>query len=104
MDLMAADALLAGRQQVRDLKPLVNRNMAAFQNGPDLGRKLPLALQTSLQARPGRLAADSRNPLDSAAMRADGTARPDDAFQLRNGGVFIVEVRGGQDAHCGLSP
>ena len=52
MYLMGADAFLARGQQVRALEPLVQRNMARFENRVHSGAELKLALKAALGSIP----------------------------------------------------
>src|SRR4051794_18466926 len=47
VQLVRADTLLAGRKQVRGLKPLVDRNVAALKNRAYLAGELLLAVATA---------------------------------------------------------
>ena len=56
MELMGADALLAGRHQERGLEPLMERNMAGLEHGSDLGREILATRLAAAQAGPRSLA------------------------------------------------
>jgi len=72
------------------LKPLVDWDVAAFENGPDLTGELLLAIPTASQADPAAL--HWRNPVNSTTMRANRPIGPHDSLQPGNGGGFVVEM------------
>ena len=102
---MRAETLLAGREKVSSLEPLVERHMAALEYGPDLDGELLAALGTGTEAWAGRLALDGIDALriGVAALRANRAGRPYYRFKAGDGGGFIVEVRLRKDGH-GLNP
>lgn len=96
VDLVAAHSLLAGAEKVRSLEPQMQLDVAALEHGFDGSRELLLALAATPKTDPAAL--NRGNPIDSAAMRADRTFRPNQAFQLGVSGGFVVEELGGE---CG---
>src|SRR5258707_59714 len=96
---MRADAFLTGCHQMRGLKPKMKLDVAGFKNRVHCSAELELALQTALQSRSRGIAANNRDTVHSAAVRAYWTIRPDDAFEPRVSSFFTVEMRFGKDAH-----
>jgi hypothetical protein len=74
VDLMAADAFLAGAEQVHRLKPQVQRDMRRMENRADRDAELALARAAPPQA--GAPAPNLRDPVETAAARAYRTMRP----------------------------
>src|SRR6266849_8580751 len=72
--------------------------MAILENSGNRCAELKLALQATLQSRSCGLAANHCNPIYSAAMRAYGTVRPNDAFKAFIGRCFAMEMGFGKDA------
>jgi hypothetical protein len=66
--------------------------MALFKNGSDLHRELFPAVVALPHADAGRFAAELAAVIYTSAMRAYRTLWPEDAFQLREGCGFIMEV------------
>ena len=99
MKLMAADPFLAAAHQECALEPDMQSNMALFKNRPDLDRKLLTAIVALPQPYAGGFASKAAAVIDPAAMRADRTLRPQDAFQLCESGGFVVEVGLVENAH-----
>ena len=108
--LMAADALLAGHHQVNGLQPLVQRNVAFFKDRANAHSELLAALCALFEAVAldafrvllGCFGANASQRIDLAAVaavRADRTIGPDDAFDMRKGCGFVVHVRLGQNGH-----
>ena len=80
------------------MKPDMQWNVASFKNRSNAhGELFPAGvafLQARTNAAPLILDASKRAGLpDCAAMWADNAIRPDDAFQLRKGGGFVVKLR-----------
>jgi hypothetical protein len=99
VELIAAHPLLAGAEQVRCLKPLVQRHMALFKNGPDLDRELLPAVVALPDAHAAAGTAEPTVATDAATLRADRAIRPQDAFQHREGRGVIVEMGLVENAH-----
>ena len=90
VQLMAADALLAGGQQVGGLEPLMNWNLAILENGADLAGELFFAAPTSPEADPTTF--NWGNPVNTAAMGANRAGRPHNGLQPVNRSLFIMEM------------
>lgn len=88
------DALLAAARQLDGLKPPMQEKIAFLENGADADGELALAAATLLQAHADLLLGVriDRMNLHRAARRAMRRAVPDDAFNEREGGNFIVEI------------
>src|SRR4051794_31816083 len=101
MELMGTDTFLAGRQQVCGLEPLVQRNLAVFENRVDGHSELLAALIAPQKTLTSRLALNAMNAIgsDVPAVRAYGAVPPNDAFKPLVGRFFVVKMRFGQDAH-----
>jgi hypothetical protein len=97
MELIAADALLAGAQQIHGLDPKPHWNMARFEYGPNLYGELFAALVALVQANPSRVSAHLADALGAAAMRADRAVRPHVGFNPGVSGGFVVEGVGFDD-------
>jgi hypothetical protein len=92
--LVAADALLARREQVDGLQPNPQRNMTRLKDGPDRHSKRLAALVALIEADPGALAFHLGNPVETAAMGADRTCRPHACFKIRIGRFFVMKMFG----------
>jgi hypothetical protein len=99
VELEAAEALLAGGQKMRGLKPQMQLDVAGLEKGADRGPELQLALPTALEPRSGSFPADNRDPIHSTTMRAYGAVRPHDGLKLLAGRFLAVEVWFDQDVH-----
>src|SRR5262245_24706073 len=93
VQLVAADALLAGAQQVDRLKPLVQRRVAVLENRSDAHRELLAAVPALLEAVANnafrvllaglRVHALQRiDAIQAAAVRTDRTIGPKNGLQL----------------------
>jgi hypothetical protein len=91
MKLIAADAFLAGAQQIHRLNPKPHRNVAGLENGPNLYGKLFAALIAFVKANAGCVAAHLADALGAAAMGAVRTVRPHVGFNPGVSGGFVVE-------------
>jgi hypothetical protein len=90
-------ALLGGTHEVDHLQPQMQRQVAILEDGPDAdGEGLATGVALA-QARAGSFAVQAADPLPLAAMRADGAARPEVAFDVLESGVFVLKGRGGKD-------
>lgn len=103
MQLVRADSLLAGRQQIDRLQPQAQRDMALLEDGADLDVELLPALVALVKADAGRLALHLGYTFLLTAMRADRTIRPDAGFNPGVGGFFVLQVLLRKQGH-GLSP
>jgi hypothetical protein len=104
--LIAADAFLAGAQQVYGLDPKPHRDVAGFENGPDLHGELFAALIALVKADAGRIASHLSNALSAATMGADRAIRPHMRFNPSVSGDFVVKGGGFDDGfgHFGRFP
>src|SRR5256885_615465 len=90
--LVRADALLAAGDQIHGLKPHMQRNLAALEDGAHAdGEGLP-ALIALVEADTGRFAAHQADALDAAAMRASRAFRPHASLYIGECLCFVVEV------------
>ena len=80
-----------------DLQPQVQRQVAILEDGADTHREGLAAGVALAQAWTGSLAVQAADPLPLAAMRTDGTTRPEMAFDVLESGVFILKMREGKD-------
>jgi hypothetical protein len=111
MQLVGADALLAGHHEVDGLEHLVERHAGMLEHGAHLHGELLTALATLLEAvthdafgvLDRGLRTDARQIVhtasDHAAMRAGNPIGPNDAFQKRESLSFVVEVGRGKNRH-----
>src|SRR5579883_54 len=97
MELVAADALLAGAKQVHRLQPQVHGDVAGLEDGPDLHGELLPALVALPKADTGGFAAHLGDALDSAAVRADRAFRPHAGLNPRDSVGFVLQDAGGKD-------
>ena len=98
MDLVGTAALLGGAEETDRLEHLVQWDFCALKNGADFHGELLAAVGTLTETDTGFpqivvLAAHG------AAVGAHRTFGPQKALDLRKGGGFVVEVRGGQGGH-----
>ena len=97
VQLVGADALLAGCDQEDGLQPKAQRNMARLEDGPNLHGKRLTAVIALVGAYAGALADHLADSLKTAAMRANGTIWPDARFYKLICRFFIMEVQCGED-------
>lgn len=97
MDLVRADTLFGGCEQVRGLEPLMELNVAPLENGANRDRKFALAGAAAPQA--SATALDQRNPIKAATTRAKRPLWPDNRLQPGDCSRFIVKMRRGKNAH-----
>lgn len=102
VQLMGADALLAGAHEIDRLERLVERDMGALEDGADLDRELLAAIGALAKAKAG-LAKVIVLAGHGATMGALHAVRPHHAFKVLGGGFVAVKVAGGQGGH-GLNP
>jgi hypothetical protein len=81
--LIGADALLAGDDEVNRLKPDMQRDVAALEDGADLDGEGLAALVTPVGTDPGRPAAHFTCAVNAATMRTDRAVRPNALFHER---------------------
>ena len=98
LKLAGANTLFAGTHEVDSLEPEMQREMAGFEDGPDPHRKgLPAGVALA-QANAGRLPLQPADMLLSrSAEGADSAIGPKVGFDVREGGVFVMEMRLGKD-------
>jgi hypothetical protein len=99
LQLAGADAFLAAAHEVHGLQPDPQRHVAGFENGPHADGKRFLTGIALVQARTGGFAVQLANALGPFAVKAYRTMGPQFGFDIRKGGVFVVEMIGGK---CGL--
>lgn len=93
LQLLGANALLAGRHELHGLKPYVQRDLGALEDGPDRDRKLAAAVLALEQARTVGLALKAVViRAYHAAMRAYRTVRPADILKPLAGLGCVFEV------------
>src|SRR5579883_2874537 len=103
MELMRANSFFAGGHQVCGLKPLMQLDMAALENGAYGDGEFPFARSAAAQPSPTTL--DHRDAIKAAATRAVRTIGPNDCLKARNRGLFIVEMRLRKQRHgCPRKP
>lgn len=76
---------------MRRLKPLVDRDVAALKDRPDLAGELLLAVSTTSKSDP--TAFNGGYTANASTMRANWPFRPDNRFQSGDGGGLIMKVR-----------
>src|SRR4051812_46628902 len=93
---MAADALLGRAEQVESLEPLVERDVAALENGSDRHSERLLAVPALADTTTGALALQGIDAIGSTTMGADRPVRPQRRLDVGERGVFIVKGGGGK--------
>lgn len=100
VDLVAADALLRGTQEVDGLEHLVERDMGALKYGADLdGELLAALLLGALPQTPAGLGQVVVLRVERTTMRTDRAIRPELRLEVGEGRVFAVQVGVGQGKH-----
>ena len=96
MELVALMPFLERAHQVDGLQPLVQRDVAALEDGADRDREL-LAQCPHLRT-PGRvlLPFSVVDAIRRAAVRADRAVRPEHRFQMPRRGSVVMQVRSGK--------
>ena len=105
VQLVGGDTLLAGAHQEDRLQPLRHRQLRLLEDRAHADGELLTALAAVLQAEANpllRVRLDGVDAVAAAAVRADRTLRPQDAFNEGEGGGFIVEVAA--FAKCIIAP
>jgi hypothetical protein len=98
VELVAADPLLAGRDQVHCLQPDVSRNVAGLHDGLDFNGKRFPARVAFPQTGASSFAAQSADTLASCgAKRANRAIRPNPRLNPRKGSFFVLEMGGVED-------
>src|SRR6185312_11528814 len=104
MQLVAADAFLAGRHQKDRLQPMAHGDVAGLENGPDFHGEGLAALVALVGADPGALAFHLGNALGLTALRANSAVRPKPCLDEGVGGCLVVEVFVGKNGFHGAIP
>lgn len=92
VQLMGTHAFLAGSHELRSEQPLAQRNLAALHNGVDGDGERLAAVFALVDTRTRACAGQLGNAVaHDAAARADGAARPEQAFEMFARCVFVVE-------------
>jgi hypothetical protein len=89
VDLMSANRGLAGRNEMGSENPFVQRDFGALIDGSDRHSELLATVIAEVQSGPP--ATDFACMIDTAAMRADGTIRPTDSFQMLASLVSVLK-------------
>lgn len=92
LNLSGRDALLAGAEQVNDLKPQVQRQVTILEDRPDPHREGLLAGVAFEQSRTGRLAVQAANTGSFATARAYRAVRPQVSLNVGESGGFTLEM------------
>lgn len=92
--LIGADTFFRRRHERNRLEPLVYRDMARLKNGPNLHGKGLAALVALVGANAGALAFELADTINSAAMRADRTIRPNAGFNPLISRLLVMEMLG----------
>jgi hypothetical protein len=109
--LVGTDTLLGRAHQVDCLKPLGQGDMGILKDRAYADSELLTAFAALLQTvtlntirallrRLGEHAFKLVDAAHAAAMRANRTFRPQNAFHMSKGCGFIVKIRAGQNGHC----
>lgn len=98
VDLVGADPLFAGCDQVDGLQPDMERHMAALEHGANLHGEWLHAGVALPQTGPGGLTVQALGLTDDAAFRANRLPiRPDARLKKGEGGALILEMCGGEN-------
>src|SRR5579872_7105474 len=76
VNLMGADAFLAGRHQVNGRPPLRKRNLGALENRAHRDRELLFAIAAIIETGACRFAFNAADLAEASAMRTDRAVRP----------------------------
>ena len=101
-DLKRRHALLGRAHEVRGLKAEIERDTNVLEHRANSDAELLFAIAATMQADADALLGvglDLRDPARATAVRAHRAVRPDRAFEVGEGGYFIVEMGAGQDGH-----
>jgi len=92
VELMAADALLAGAHEMRSEHPLVQRDFAALEHCADRDGELRAAVAAEIQARTMGLTLEKAISRYATAMRTNRAIRPAYGFQMAARCVVVGET------------
>jgi hypothetical protein len=95
--LVAADALLAGANQMDRGQPVAHLDMAVLENCPHLDREGLAAGVALVEPDTVGLALERPRAIQHATMRAGTAIGPKACFDVGIGGGFVVELGGGKD-------
>ena len=99
VQLIRANALLAGGDQEDRLQPQVHFDVAGLENGSYLHSERLTTLVALVSAYASRFAAHLANALSLFAAWAARAIRPEFGFNKLVSGFFVMKVGFGQDAH-----
>ena len=99
MQLVYANALFAGANEMDRSQLVAQLNMAILENAPDLHGERLAASVAFVEANPIAFAFKRRGTLEHATMRANAAIRPNARLDIGVSGGFIVEVSGGENGH-----
>jgi hypothetical protein len=94
MELVSADAFLAGGDQVDRLQPQMQGNVTVFEDSADANSEGLAALIALVNAKASAITFQLANTLHRAATWARSAIWPDACFNEGEGRFFVVEVRG----------
>lgn len=94
MELVSADAFLAGGDQVDCLQPQMQGNVTVFEDNADANSEGLAALIALVNAKASAITFQLANTLHRAATWARSAIWPDACFNEGEGRFFVVEVRG----------
>ena len=92
VELMGADALLAGAYEMRSEHPLVQRDFAALEHCADRDGELRAAVAAEIQARTMGLTLEKAIARYPTAMRTNRAIRPAYGFQMAARCVVVGET------------
>jgi hypothetical protein len=94
LDLVGRDALLTSAHKVDNLKPEMQRQVRGLENRPHAHGKRLSAFLAVVKTLASSISDRLRNTLAIAiaAMRANRAVRPKQRFDVRKGGVFVLEA------------
>jgi hypothetical protein len=97
VELIGANALLAGRYEEDRLQPQVKGDMAILEDGPHAHGKGLTAVIAFEDTEPSALAVQPPNAFYAPTVRAGGASRPNAGFHECKGSGFVVEMKGGNN-------
>src|ERR1700730_14145078 len=95
MQLVRANAFLAGADKMHSSQPIAHSDMAILENGPDFNGKFLPACITLVEANPFTL--QGTRVIDSSTMRTIAPIRPNARLDIGISSSFVIEVRASEN-------
>src|ERR1700730_763228 len=97
VQLVRANAFLAGTNKVHSGQPIAHGDMAILENGPDLHGERLAASVAFVEASPIAFAFKGRGTLEYSTMRANTPVHPNARLDIGVSGSFIVKMWSGEN-------